>query len=305
MKISFPAFINSLLFICTFFLHPVLNAGEYVHFREIPFYIEKLKKTDLEDKRVEYSKIIHDSIVNADIGNSSVARRIQKQIPALKAVIEDGLDRKNITDQFGWIASAVDFFEKEKLRPIVDIPVAFWRMPQTKSDTGVQISAFPNRVLLHEKGLTITLTASTNIHEAIISPDGKYAAFFRTKNSYSEPAEVWVMDLKKRRGKKVADLPSCQTILFSNRSDRLLIQEKPASPNEESQVYKTPVRKADLTPLFMARRLETVVEKGPHKDQLIVYKKSAHPLGNPFYECPYAFKLSGREIGRIKGGPCR
>lgn len=271
---------------------------------EIPYYIRQLEQASTEGKRMQYNKIIHDAVVNAELSNKKVVKRMEPTIDKIRAAMDSGLDRAYLEGQSMWLGSAVDYFEREKLRAVIEIPVSDWLPPQSSSLDGLGILTDPDKILLLLPGNPKKVVESSHIYEAVISPNGKMVAFFRQTDENAK-AEIWVVNLKTLKRKKVATLPSCVTILFSLNSRRIFAQEKPVDVLQESTVLSFPAGGGRPTKLGQARVLETLVAKGRYKGNVIVYRRTLHHLGTSQKECACLWNDSGREIGKLKNGPCR
>ena len=270
---------------------------------EIPYYLRKLREADQEGKKVEFAKAIHDAVVNAPLWNRRVARSMDPVMEDLRSAIADGLDRANLVGEKGWIESAVMFYEAERGRPVVESTPADWMGPQTRhGDTW--ISVYPGRILLHGQGETVTLVQDEGIHEAILSPNGRRLAYFK-KGEGGEPArEIWGMDVRKKRRRKIADVPSCKTILFDLKGKWIFYQEGGAA-GAESPIRRIKFGGGKAVEIAEGVLLETVVERGRHRGALVLYKKRLDPMASSFRTCPYLFDARGREIGRVAGLACR
>ena len=273
-------------------------------YAEIPYYLNKLQEAQLEDEKLRLNKVIHDAIVNANLSDKKVVKEMDPIIEKVQAAAAAGLDRAYVEGQSRWLSSAINFYQHERLHPIVDVPEMDWAQPQVSAKNGLRISTFPDRILLHEGEKTRTATESSNIHEAVISPDGRRIAYFRTSDDESK-AEIWVVDTRKLKRRKVASVKSCLTLLFSEDGGRIFFQEVPDGPNAESALLSvgsgggTPKKLADV------RLLQTIVEKGKFKGDVVVYKALTHPMGTTIRDCAALVTPSGKEVGRLKDGPCR
>ena len=273
-------------------------------YTEVPYYLNKLQETQIDGERLRLNKIIHDAIVTADLSDKKVVKEMEPIIAKVQVAISTGLDRPYLEGESTYLASAVNFFEKEKLHPVVDVPELDWAQPQTTAKNGFRISTFPDRILLHEGDKTRTATESSNIHEAVISPDGRRIAYFRTSDDGSQ-AELWEVETKKLHRKKIATMKSCLTLLFTADGDRILFQEVPDGPNAESALYSVSPSWGKPKEIAQVRLLQTNVEKGKYKGDVVVYKAMAHPMGTTIRDCAAIISPSGKDIGRTKDGPCR
>ena len=253
---------------------------------------------------MQFNKIIHDAVVSADLSDKKTVKQLEPITQKIQVAIDSGLDRPYLEGQSMWLGSALQYFESQKLRPRVEIPVSDWMPSQAESLNGLRISTYPDKILLQKGNENKVAAQSTNIHEAVIAPTGNRAAFFRKTDDGSK-AEVWVINLKNLKRKKVASLPSCVTILFSMDGGRLFMQEKPQSQIEESAVWSVSTGGGSLKQIGTARVLETIVGRGKYKGALVVLKRTPHHLGTTQEDCAYAWGVSGKEIGRLKDGPCR
>lgn len=253
---------------------------------------------------MQFNKILHEAVVNADLSDKQVVKAMEPMIEKIRGVINSGLDRTYLEGESTWLKSAVDYFDREKLRPVIEIPKSDWMPPQSTSQNGLSISTDPEKILLLQPGKTRTIVQSSNIYEGVISPDGKKVAFFRRTDENSQ-AEIWVVNLAKLKRKKVAVLPSCSTLLFSIDGGRIFMQEKPSSPKEESAVWSVSAGGGKPKKLGQAKLLQTLAIKGKYKGSLIVFKNTIHHLGTTQEDCAHAWKESGDEIGKLKEGPCQ
>jgi dipeptidyl aminopeptidase/acylaminoacyl peptidase len=202
-----------------------------------------------------------------------------------------------------WLNSAIEYFEREKLKKIVDIPQDDWMKDQSESLTGLRITTLPDKVVLINGKTNKTVVESANIYEAVISPNGKNVAFSRKTNEDAS-AEIWIVDMKSLKRKKITTVKSCRTLLFSMDGGRLFFQEEPSS---KSDVPFYSVSRGGGKPKMLGkvRLIETLVAKGPFKGSLIAYKAVIHHLGTTSQDCAFALSENGREIGQLKNGPCR
>ncbi len=273
--------------------------------RDIPASLKKLQETTLEDERVQFNKTIHDAVVSADLSNKKVVRELDPMIVKIRGAMDAGLDRTNIAGQDTWLGSAVRYFYREKLRKFVEIAPSCWMKNQTESLSGLRLSIYPDKILLHKGPETTVLFQGERIHEAVMSPNGRTVAVFRESAPDSHQAEIWIVRVKNKKKKKILSWPSCQTLLLSEKGDRLFFQELPSTPTGESAYYSVSVRGGRPRKVGEGRLLETLVVKGPHRGALVVTKNVAHPLGIADVECQEAVMPSGHEVGRIRGELCR
>jgi hypothetical protein len=272
-------------------------------YKEVPYYVRKLEETKLEDERVKFGKLIHDGIVNADLSDKRVVREMEATIERIQKDMDSGLDRMSITGQSNWLASAVDYFEREKLKPIIDIPESDWLPDQSKTDSGLALSTFPDKILIHRNGQPEKIVDHTQIHEAVISPDGRRIAYYRLIAEGSPKAEIWTANIATKKKKRLATVESCYTLLYSLDGDRLFYQAQPAKPEAESDIFYLSGKKGKK--ITTGRLLETVVSKGRYAGDLIVFKAHLHHLGVSRLSCPYAVTESGSVVGRLVNGPCK
>src|SRR5262249_3500877 len=158
---------------------------------------------------------------------------------------------------------------------------------------------YPERLLLSDGNKSATVVESSNIHEGVLSPDGKRVAFARQPEG-QDKAEIWIANAAKRTRKKLATVPSCFTLLFSRQGDRLFFQEKPKDNQSESGLWTLSAGGGKPKLIGSVRLLQTLVEKGRYQGDLVVYRLSKHHLGTAMQECPFLLDPSGREMGRIK-----
>lgn len=281
---------------------PCIHA-EVASIQEIPYYLKKLQEADTEGKRMEFNKIIHDAVVSADLSDKKNVAALAPLVPKIQIAIEAGLDRSYLEENT-WLASAVSYFNREKNRPTVSIPKSDWLSDQTTASNGNKIVIYPEKIFLIEEGKTKVIEESNGIHEAVISPDGRMLAFIR-KAKEALSAEVWVVNLKNLKRKKVSDMASCESMLFSIEGNHLYLKEKSLEPDQESTLYKISVNGGKLKSIGRARSLDTLVAKGKYKGALIVYRSTLHHMGVAHQECPVAWDESGKELGRLKDEACR
>ncbi len=279
-------------------------APQQTSYTEIPYYLRQLEMTDLESKRIEFNKIIHDAVANADLSDKKTVKKMEPIIARIRAAIDAKLDRPYIEGQSMWLQSAVDFFEREKNQQVISLPQSDWLPLEAPAKNGARISIFPDKILLLENDKSKVIAQSSNIHEAILSPDGRRVAFFRQTDDTSH-AEIWVVDTRKLTRKKIAVYPSCNTLLFSLEGNRLFVQEKPSANNPEPAIHRISLSGGGERVIGKASSLETVVMKGRYEGKIIVYASKTHHLGISKQQCPYAWDASGEKIGRIKDVACR
>ncbi len=271
---------------------------------EIPYYLRQLNEATSDRKRVELNKIIHDAIVNANLSDKHVVKAMEPMIENVRKAISAGLDTAYLEGVSTWLGSAVAYFDREKGQPTLDITEAEWLSSQTSTDNGGRLVATPNKIWLVVKENNILVAESSNIHEAVITPDAKWAAFIRELNDGSR-AEVWTVNMKNRVRKKLATVNSCLTLVISLDGDRIFIQEKPAEAKTESTIWSVSFSGGRAKKIGEARLLQTVVGKGRYKNSLVVYKVRPHHLGTTVQECAYAWDQQGHNLGRMKNIPCR
>jgi hypothetical protein len=273
-------------------------------YAEIPYYVRQLNEATVERRRIELTKIIHNAVVNADLSDKRVVKAMEPTIEKIRAAIAAGLDRAYLEGSSMWLGSAVDYFEREKLRPTVEIPESDWLTDEISTDNGGRLNVTPDKIWLIQKDKNLLVAESSNIHETVITPDGRRAAFIREANDRSR-AEIWAVNVKSRARKKIASVPSCLTLLIATSGHRIFFQERPADADHESNVWSIGFGGGSPKNIGQVRLLQTVVKKGRYKNALIVYKKRRHHLGISSQECAYAWDEHGREIGRLKNIACR
>jgi hypothetical protein len=129
-------------------------------------------------------------------------------------------------------------------------------------------------------------------------------AFFRRKDENSK-AEVWVVNVKTARRKKMADVVSGLTLLFSLNSRHIYVQELPKNAEEESKIYSVSLWGGKPKLVGRARMLETILDNGPYRGDMVVFKTVKHHLGITAEDCAFVMTPGGKLLGRIKTGPCR
>lgn len=274
-------------------------------YKEIPYYLRKLEETDREDEKVRFGKLIHDAVVNADLSSKKVVKEMEPFIERIQKAMDSGLDRASITGQTQWLASAVTYFEQEKLQPVVSIPETDWLPDQSKAKDGRTISTYPEKVLVHYNGQSEQVAEHTSIHEAVLSPDGRFLAYYRLIDPKGKKAEIWLVNVSTKKKKQLATVDSCYTLLFSLDSGKLYFQTIPSSPGAESDVFVVSRGGGRPKQIAKATILQTVVEKGDYRGNLILYRKTLHHLGVSQLECPYAYKENGQNLGRLVNATCR
>ncbi len=280
------------------------TADTAVTYPEIPYYVRQLNETTVERRRIELTKIIHNAVVDADLSDRRVIKAMEPMIAKIRICMDSGLDRAYLEGSSMWLGSAVDYFEREKLRPTIDIAETDWLQSETGTDDGGRLNITPDKVWLINKDKSALVAESSNIHETVITPDGKRAAFIRELNDESR-AEIWAVTMKNRVRKKIATVSSCLTLVISADGDRIFFQEKPAQADKESAVWAIDFGGGSPKKIGEARLLQTVVAQGRYKNALVVYKNRLHSLGIAVQECAYAWSDNGREIGRLKNISCR
>jgi hypothetical protein len=270
---------------------------------EIPYYLKQLQETELEGKRVEYNKIIHEAVVSSDLSDPRVVKKMEPIVQKIQMAADSGLDRPYLSGSSMWLNTAIEYFEREKLRRLIELPQSEWMKDQSESQSGLRITTLPEKITLFDGKNNKTVVESANIFEAVISPNGKYVAFSRKTNEETK-AEIWVVDLKKLKRKKIASVKSCRTLLFSMNGNTLFFQEEPSS-KEDVPLYAISRSGGKPKMLTKVRLLETLVGSGPYQGNLIAYKAVIHHLGTTSQDCAFVLKENGREVGKIKGGPCR
>jgi hypothetical protein len=93
--------------------------------------------------------------------------------------------------------------------------------------------------------------------------------------------------------------------LFSRDGKLIFVQEMPKDSASESILRSVSAGGGSFKPLTKIRLLETVIAKGPHRGDLIVYKRTRHHLGLAEQDCAFVIDKNGKEVGRLKDGPCR
>ncbi|MCB4756692.1 MAG: hypothetical protein LHV69_06625 [Elusimicrobia bacterium] len=274
-------------------------------YKEIPYYLRKLNETNLEEERIQYDKLIHDAVVNADLSSRRVVKDMEPLTARIKEAVSAGLDRQNISGRATWLASALRYYEREKGRRFVDVLREDCMENQTRGLGGIGLSPFPNKILLLEGETGTLLVEDTGIHEAIISPTNKRVAYFRSSREDSQSIEIWMVDVKKKKKRKILKWASCQTLLFSLDGGSLYFQERPAGREAESTIYRLSAGGGRPRRVCEGRMLETLIKGGPWKGHLIIYKNTAHPLGIQDEECPFVVRPNGSEVGRLRGMACR
>jgi hypothetical protein len=225
-------------------------------------------------------------------------------IEKIQKAMDSGLDRPSITGQTQWLSSSVAYFEREKLQPVVSISESDWLPDQSKTRDGRALSTYPEKISIHYKGKSEQVAEHTSIHEAILSPDGRWLAYYRLINPKEKKAEIWLVNMSSKKKKQLASVDSCYTLLFSLDGGKLFYQAVPA-PNAESDVFVLSRGGGRPRRIAKATLLQTVVEKGPYRGNLILYRKNLHHLGVSQLECPYVHKENGVNLGRLVNIPCR
>lgn len=271
---------------------------------EIPKLLERLTTTALEDERLESAKKIHDIVVESDLTNPKAVKRLDPIIDEIRIAMDSGFDRTNISGQAMWLGSAVDYYEEVKLRPVIDVPESDWA-PAEETALSPKLSTYPDKIMVHTGPTSVTVVQSSNIHEAVLSPDGTKVAYFRRGDS-GDAMEIWVARIRNKRQKRVAVVPSCYTLVFSLKGNRVYFQSRPKKAGEDSTVFSVSASGGKVKPIHAASLLETVVLRGKYRGHLVVYKPTAHPLGIAERVCAHIVHSgNGREIGRVRNGPCR
>lgn len=281
-----------------------LNAQEAISYKEIPYYLKQLEQTNLEEKRYEFLKLIHDSIVQADLLDKQTVKEMTPIIESVLKAMDSGLDRAYLDGKSYYLASAVDYFEDRKLKPEVDLAESDWLELQSKRGS-MKLSTYPDRILIHTESTTTLVAMNTHIHEAVISPEQKRVAYFRTTDQTALSSEIWVVDIRRKKQKRIISVPSCYTILFSNDGDDIFYQEKPVSMGKESRIFRVSSKGGKPRFITSGTLLQTLAKNGPYQGYLIVYKKIIHHWGATDQECPVVVKPSGQIVGRIRNAPCK
>jgi hypothetical protein len=304
-----PFFFSAAFFLIAIFSRaapgPTPSPSTVPSYREIPYYLKQLEATTQEDKRIEFDKAIHDAVVNAGLGDKKVVAEMTPMIEKIQIAMDSKLDRMNVTGQAMWLASAVDYFEQEKLRPVIDVPEGDWLGLQSETKTGLKLLTDPNKIVLNTGTSLVPLVEKTNIHEAVISPDQKQVAFSRVTDDNSR-AEIWITSIKNKKSRKVTTAHSCYTLIFSLDGSDLYFQEMPPAGNKDAMIYVVDAGGGKPRALSKGRLLQTIVSKGPYKGALVVFRGIKHHLGVSEQDCAVLVdSKSGKEIGRLKNGPCR
>jgi hypothetical protein len=112
--------IHSKLFAVVFFslaLSPAFaaesNSLPAAGYAEIPYYLKQLETTTLEDKKLEFVKIIHDAVVSADFSDKKVLKQMDPIIQKIQIAADSGLDRAYLEGQSTYLMSAIEFYERE------------------------------------------------------------------------------------------------------------------------------------------------------------------------------------------------
>jgi hypothetical protein len=272
-------------------------------YKEIPYYLRKLEETTLEDERVRFAKFLHDAVVNANLADRRVVKEMEPFIERLQKAMDSGLDRVSITGQTNWLGSAVEYFEREKNKPVIEIPEEYWLVNSTVS-TGVVLSTFPDKILVHKNAVSTEVVQHSNIHEAVLSPDARWIVYYRLIAPPEKKAELWLVNVANKRKKLIAVVNSCYTLLFSRDGGKIFFQSVPAKPKEESDVFVVSRGGGRPKLLTHATLLQSVVEKGPYRGNLILYRKTLHHLGVTNLECPFAYSEGGENRGRLVNATC-
>jgi Tol biopolymer transport system component len=174
---------------------------------------------------------------------------------------------------------------------------------QTFSLSGLRITVFPDKIYLHENQQKKVIVQQPNIHEAILSPDGKWLAFF-TEDPATYEASIWIMSLKKRKTQLLTKANTGMSLLFSLDGDRLFYQEKPEKEGEESQIYSISSSGGRAERFTRGRELVGVVKQGKYKGALILRQERLHHMGVTKLNCAYALSTGGKNLGRLKNINC-
>lgn len=255
------------------------------------------------DKRIEYAKIIHDALVAADLADKRTVKELKPVVADIRLAIADGLDSMNIAGVSGWMESSVRYFDRLKGEPVIDVAPDALYGAQTSSAGGTRISPYPDRIVLHGPDVSETIVEMGGIKEAIISPEGDRVAFIRAPETQNG-VEIWTVSIAKRDVKRIATLPSCRTIVFSMNGRRIAFQETPDSPGAPSPYGRLSTRSGRIRRFGTAALVDTVIRDGDHRNALVVYRPTPHPLGIPDRACPYAVTWRGAVIGRIGNLDC-
>jgi hypothetical protein len=271
---------------------------------EIPYYLRQLGEATAEQRRVELTKIIHDAVVNTDLSDKKTVRAMEPIIAKIRIAMDSGLDRPYLEGVSMWLGSAVDYFDREKLQATVEVPESDWLASQTITADGGRLNITPDKIWLIHKENSLLVAESSNIHEAVITPDGKRAAFVRESKDGNR-AEIWTVNMKNRVRQKLAEVASCMTLVLSADGGRIFFQEKLAGSGKGSNVWAIKFSGGKPKKIGEARLIQTVVAKGKHAGALVVYKNRIHHLGTTVQECAYIWDANGRNLGRIRNVACR
>jgi len=273
-------------------------------YKEIPYYLNKLSQTQLEEERIKFDKIIHDAVVNSDLSSKRVVKEMTPLIKRISEAIGKNLDRTNLAGQTGWLVSAIDFYNREKLIKFVDVPETERLTIQLESKNGTKITPFPDRIMVYIDGKPDVLVKSTNIHEAVISPDGRRIAFFRLIAEDSPRAEIWVYSVKDREGKKVSVVPSCFTLLFSLDGKKIYFQMAKEEGQAESEICVVSAGGGNYKRLSEGALLQSIVGSGRYRGCLIILKKTYSHLGSGGQDCGFLFRPDGEMAGKLTEPVC-
>ncbi len=273
-------------------------------YKEIPYYLRKLEETKLEDERLRFGKFLHEAVVNADLSDKKVVRELEPLIERLQKAQDSGLDTVSLTGQTNWIQSAIEYFEREKFQPVLDIPEADWT-PSEPGKNGPVLSTYPEKIMVHKQGKSEQIVEDSNIHEAVLSRDGRWVAYYRLIEPQGKKAELWSVNVANKKKRKIASVDSCYTILFSLDGGKVYFQAVPEKAGRESDIFVVSRGGGRPNRVAQAALLQSVIEKGRYKGNLILYQTVLHHLGVTRLQCPYAYSEGGKNLGRLVNAPCR
>ncbi|MFN0118861.1 MAG: hypothetical protein ACKVQC_11305 [Elusimicrobiota bacterium] len=271
--------------------------------KELSYYLRQLESEKDETKILELNRLIHDGIVNAKLGDKKVLKELLPVIERVQIAMDSGLDRVNLTGEEKWLHSAMLYYEQEKNRQVIEVNETDIMTDQTQSLQDEKISVFPEKIIYIKNDQASPLIESTHINEAVVSPNGQDIGYCRNTDGHGE---IWTIQVKNKKNRKVASSKGCRTLLFSSDSQQLFFQED-LSPNQrQSTVYRVPVSGGTKKSLGEFRFLQGIVIKGKYKGCVIALKNRKHHLGIANLDCTYAISGSnGKEVGRLLNIPCR
>ena len=280
------------------------GAAPAVTYSEVPYYLRHLNETNSERRRLELNKLIHEGLVNADLSDKKTVKAMEPIVANVRVAMDSGLDRTYLEGSSMWLGSAVDFFDREKLQSTVIISTSDWVDSQNVTADGGTLNITPQKIWLIRNQKSSLIAESSNIHEAVITPDAKRAAFVREVNDGTR-SEIWTVNMKNRVRKKLIEVPSCKTLVISVDGNQLFYQERNANPDKESAVWMIGFSGGKPRNIGEARLIQTVVGKGKYKNSLVVHKNRTHHLGTTVQECSYGWTKDGKNLGLIKNVSCR